>query len=120
MTPLANPSASLASYTGFSGMWELLSVMSLSPLYLDYCSVVWDPHHKTYKDKLERVQSFAARVVFNNRTNAPEKLKPALDWPSLECMRHYQKLCLCRRIVEGYSIIPPLPPKASSFLLFPS
>ena len=31
--------------------------------HLDYCSSVWDPPHKTYKEKLERVQSFAAQVV---------------------------------------------------------
>ena len=34
--------------------------------HLDYCSCVWDPSHVTHIARIERVQSFAARVVLND------------------------------------------------------
>ena len=36
----------------------------------------------------------------------PATLKSQLGWPSLECRHNYLKLCLCRRIISGESLIP--------------
>ena len=75
--------------------------------HLDYCSCVWDPPHVTHITKLESVQSFAARVVLNDWSRDSSELKSALGWSSLASRRLHQKLCLCRKIVRGESIIPP-------------
>ena len=34
-------------------------------------------------------------------------LKSTLKWPSLEDRRRFQRICLCRRILDGSSIIEP-------------
>ena len=74
---------------------------------LDYCSSVWDPTFLTSIAKLEKVQSFAARLV-TGRWEAPsEELRASLGWPLLANRRAYLKLCLCRRILMGGSLIPP-------------
>ena len=75
--------------------------------HLDYCCCVWDPPHKTHIEKLERVQSFAARVVSGNWTRDASELKSSLQWPSLASRRLHLKLCLCHKIVTGASIIEP-------------
>ena len=74
---------------------------------LDYCSAVWDPVFLNSISKLEKVQSFAARLV-TGRWDAPsEELRSSLGWPLLVKRRAYHKLCLCRRILMGGSLIPP-------------
>ena len=75
--------------------------------HLDYCSSVWDPPHKTHIQALERVQTFAARLVTNDWAGNGESLRALLGWPKLSTRRQFQKLCLCRRIVTGGSLIPP-------------
>ena len=74
--------------------------------HLDYCSCVWDPLHVTHIAKIERVQSFAARIVTNDWSRESQELKSELGWPSLAKRRLFQKLCVCRKIVSGNSIIP--------------
>ena len=71
---------------------------------LGYCGSVWDPLYKTLIAKLERVQGFAARIVLG-RWGATEDLRAELGWPLLVTRRSYQKLCLCRRILQGESLI---------------
>ena len=56
---------------------------------------------------LERVQTFAARLVTNDWAGNGESLRALLGWPKLSTRRQFQKLCLCRRIVTGGSLIPP-------------
>ena len=75
--------------------------------HLEYCSCVWDPPFTKYITALERVQSFAARVVTNTWPLESAPLVESLQWPSLSQRRYFQKLCLCRRILCGFSIIPP-------------
>ena len=86
--------------------------------HLDNCCV-WDPPHVTNIAKIERVQSFAA-LVPNDCSRDSTELKSALGWHSLAGTRLYQKLCLCRRIVRGESIIPPgFFPESSQKVCFP-
>ena len=75
--------------------------------HLDYCSSVWDPPHKTHIKCLEGVQSFAARIVTSRWASDVVRLKSTLKWPSLEDRRRFQRICLCRRILDGSSIIEP-------------
>lgn len=74
--------------------------------HLDYCSCVWDPHQITYVNKIEHIQSFAARIVTNNWTKDAAQLKSDLKWSPLADRRKFQKLSLCYRILSGNSIIP--------------
>lgn len=96
-------------YRNFRGA----SSSSLTYLYkalvrpvLDYCGPVWDPHHRCDIDKLEKVQVFAARLATGRWTGRPDELRATLGLPLLSARRSYQKLCLCRRILTGGSIIP--------------
>ena len=73
---------------------------------LDYCSTVWDPPHRVHQVALERVQSFAARIVTRRWRQDAGPLKARLKWPSLASRRKVQKLCVCRRILSGDSLIP--------------
>ena len=73
---------------------------------VDYCSTVWDPPHRVHQVALERVQSFAARIVTRRWRQDAGPLKAHLKWPSLASRRKVQKLCVCRRILLGDSLIP--------------
>ena len=73
---------------------------------LDYCSTVWDPPHRVHQVALERFQSFAARIVTRCWRQDAGPLKVRLKWPSLASRRKVQKLCVCRRILSGDSLIP--------------
>ena len=75
--------------------------------YLDYCSCVWYPPHQNHLRKLESVQSFAARIVTGNWVDSSQELKTKLHWPSLASIRLFQKLCVCKRILGGSSILSP-------------
>ena len=66
---------------------------------------------------LERIQSFAARVVTTgiwSHDHESAGLKAKLQWPSLQRRRLCHKLSLCHRIISGSSIIP-----LSFFLMAP-
>ena len=65
---------------------------------------------KAHQVVLERVQSFAARVVTHKWQKDAKPLKILLKWPPLSCRKRVQKPCVCKRILSGSSFIP-----ASSF-----
>lgn len=74
---------------------------------LDYCSCVWDPGYANARSKVERVQSFAARLVTGKWScDQADSLHQEMGWPLLSQRREYMKLCLCRRILCGESLIP--------------
>ena len=60
-----------------------------------YASPVWDPHHKTLCDKIEKVQRRGARFVFNSRhikskgneNESPTEMMEQLGWTPLETRR---------------------------------
>ena len=45
--------------------------ISLVRRILEYCSVVWSPHHKSYIDKIERVQKKFIRFLFEKGIPLP-------------------------------------------------
>ncbi len=73
---------------------------------LDYSSPIWDPAQKCHIQALERCQNFAARVVTNEWSTSPSELKASLGWPLLARRRLVQKISLCRRIIQGDSLVP--------------
>jgi hypothetical protein len=61
---------------------------------LEYCNVIWDPHHETHKYTIERVQRRAARFVTSdyNRETSASALVKSLDWDTLEDRRTKSRL----------------------------
>ena len=53
------------------------------------------------------MQSLAARIVTGNWVDSFQELKTKLQWPSLASRRLFQKLCVCKRILGGSSILSP-------------
>ena len=73
---------------------------------LEYCGSIWDPYQAKYIDQLEGVQSFAARIATKRWSDSSAILRQDLGWPLLSARRAFQKLCLCRRILCGGSLVP--------------
>ncbi len=73
---------------------------------LDYCGAAWDPHQLFNITRLERVQHFAARLATGQWSADGDTLCQELGWSPLARRRIYQRLCLCRRILTGGSLIP--------------
>ena len=69
---------------------------SLVRPHLEYSSAVWDPHHKTKIDNLEKVQNQAARFVTRKygRTDSVTTMKNELGWNSLQERRFVQRQCV--------------------------
>ncbi len=92
--------------------FHLASTTCLTLLYkavvrpvMEYASCVWSPSHAVHQVRLERVQSFAAKVVTKCWTASPTVLKDSLQWPPLQERRLFQQLCVCNRILRGDSLI---------------
>ena len=73
---------------------------------LEYCSVVWDPHHKQDIAKLDSVQKFAGRMVLQNWTADTTDLRSTLGWSPLKVRRRNIKLKILYNILNNYSRIP--------------
>jgi hypothetical protein len=73
---------------------------------LEYASPIWDPYHKTLKDKLEKVQRRAARFVKNDyaRTSSVTSMLQDLDWETLEDRRTKSRLVTIYK--ETHGLIP--------------
>ena len=63
--------------------------------------VVWHPHKKSNKDKIEKVQRRAARFVSNNfrRKASVSEMLHNLGWQSLDSRRQDQRLVLFYKII---------------------
>ena len=60
--------------------------------HFDYCSVVWGSCRKTLRDKLQRLQNRAARVLTNSDYDADASiLLNDLGWQNLETQRQIHK-----------------------------
>ena len=60
--------------------------------HFDYCSVVWGNCGKTLRDKLQRLQNCAPRVLTNSNYDADASiLLNDLGWQNLETRRHIKK-----------------------------
>ena len=73
---------------------------------LEYCSAVWDPHHKQDIAKLDSVQKFAGRMVLRNWTADIADLQSTLGWSPLKVRRRNIKLKVLYNILNNYSCIP--------------
>ena len=80
--------------------------MTLVRPVLEYCACVWDPITNKNTRSLERVQEFAAKVATGRWSEHGWCVVASEDWPILTKRRQYLKICLCRKILEGISIIP--------------
>ena len=77
---------------------------------LDYCSTVWDPHHKRDINRLEMVNRLGARVVFNkcwrDRPASPTAILGQLGWTDLTEWRRKARLVMTYKIKHGLVAIP--------------
>ena len=69
---------------------------------LEYCSPIWDPHHKKNIQKIEAVQNRAARYVNNDysRHSSVTTMKESMGWESLEARRKICKVVFLYKIVN--------------------
>ena len=84
---------------------ERLYVSTVLP-YLDYCSLVWDPHQLKNIAKLNSVQAFASKVVLQNWSASRNDRLFTLNWISLHKRSQIQKLVMCHKIVRNTSLLP--------------
>ena len=74
---------------------------------LEYSCSVWHPHKKSNKDKIEKVQRRAARLVSNNfrRKASVSEMLHNLGWQSLDSRRQDQRLVLFYKIINGLASV---------------
>jgi len=75
---------------------------------VEYGSVVWDPHTMEEKDKVERVNRRAARMVSNDcgRHSSVTSMLTRLGWATLEQPRENQWLTMMYKVVHGLVAVP--------------
>ena len=87
-----------------------LAIQGLVRSGLDYCSTVWDPHHKHDINRLEMVIRRVARVVFNkrwrDRSASPTAMLGQLGWSDLTKRRRKARLVMTYKIKHGLVAIP--------------
>ena len=69
---------------------------------LEYASNIWDPHHQTDKEKLEKIQRRAARFAFNDykTSSSVSAMINILNWPLLEERRKEMRLKMLQKIIN--------------------
>ena len=74
---------------------------------LEYSCSVWQPHKKSNKDKIEKVQRRAARFVYNNfrRKASVSEMFHNLGWQSLDGRRQDQRSVLFYKIINGLASV---------------
>ena len=72
--------------------------------YFDYCSPLWDSCNKTLKDKLQKYQNRAERIIAgaSYEIRSAEVLQ-ALEWENLQSRRIISKATLMYKILNDYS-----------------
>ncbi len=72
--------------------------------YFDYCSPLWANCCYLFKDKLQKCQNRAARIIpgVNYEVNSADVLE-SLGWETLEERRILNKSVLMYRILNGYT-----------------
>jgi len=77
---------------------------------LEYCSTVWDPYTHRNIDRLERINTKAARFITNNYTYAPgitTRIKQQINMDFLHVRRQTHRLTLMYKITNNYIDIDP-------------
>ena len=69
--------------------------------HVDYCSVVWNHCGVILRDRVERIQKYALRIIHGKppRTSS-EPLRRALGWTTLEKRQHKALVCLVHRCLS--------------------
>ena len=78
---------------------------------MEYASAVWDPHHNSLIQLLEKVQRRAARWIFNDysRFSSVSAMLNELSWPSLQTRRKISTLQILHKILNHqFAIYIPL------------
>ena len=72
--------------------------------YFDYCSPLWDICNKTLKDKLQKFQNRAARIIAgaSYEIRSADVLR-ALEWENLDSRRCMSKTALLYKILNDFS-----------------
>ena len=75
---------------------------------LEYASSAWDPYHQTHIQKLEGVQSKAARFVLNRHDQMASvtQMRQVLGWPTLQARRFIARTVLFYKTVNGLVSLP--------------
>jgi len=78
---------------------------------VEYCSVVWDPHHQNKINKIENIQRAAARFVVgkpyrrNDDTSVTQILRE-LGWDTLQTRRRKAKVTFLYKMVNNLVAVP--------------
>ena len=85
---------------------DTVSISVIRPALENSCSV-WNPHKKSNKDKIEKVQRRAARFVSNNfrREASVSEMLHHLESQSLDSRRQDQRLVLFYKIINGLASV---------------
>ena len=95
------PYAVILQITNYKG--ERANQTQLENIF-DYCSPLWDTCGKTLKDKLQRVQSRAARVITGtNYDTRSVDILAKLEWKTLQARRKQMKSILIYKILNEQS-----------------
>ena len=72
--------------------------------YFDYCSPLWDNCGNTLKNRLQKFQNRAARIITGKSYDVPSiELLANLQWTSLETRRINSKSLLMYKIINGHT-----------------
>ncbi len=75
---------------------------------LEYASSAWDPHQQNQIQKLERIQSKAARFVLNcyNPMASVTQMEQELSQTTLQSRRFTTRMTMCYKAVHGLVHLP--------------
>ena len=80
---------------------------SLIQPYFDYCSPLWDTCGKQLKDKLQKIQNRAGRVITGSSYDVRSTdVLNNLKWKTLETRRFHTKATLMYKILNDLSAPP--------------
>ena len=66
------------------------------PPHTDYCSVVWNDCGAILRQRVERIQNYALRMILlKPLLSRTEPMRASLGWPTPETRRQNTKCCLC-------------------------
>jgi hypothetical protein len=72
--------------------------------YFDYCSYLWGVCNKQLKDKLQKFQNQAARIIAGASYEARSAdILPSLAWDNLEARRHTTKSTLLYKVLSNHT-----------------
>ena len=85
-------------------------ISQLKSVIREYAAPVWDPHHSTLIDKIEKVQRFALRMASKQWNSDYATLLAWSGLPTLQSRRRVLSLCFFAQSIHGvvHSTLPSL------------